>query len=446
MKVDPAGISGSLRTPNCTVIWYSLPMIAGGMMSFLISNYLMKYSTDRLGISAAVMGSLFFISRIWDAVNDPFVGFMSDKTGSATGPVRGRRKIWILISAVPLSLLFVFLWLPPGSLSNQLKIIWVGAGMILFFTALTGLYVPHYSLGAELAVNRDENNRIYGIRALFENIGNFIAVPVIAIVTAATLPAQAVFIVIGLFALLSVLVMVRKVDEPDKKNTGTIKLTEAFSNVFTNRRAAVVLTAGFFSQFAATSIMIFALYYAHYILMNESYGSLIIGIFMLTATLSIPLWIFFSKKRSKRKLWISAKAVLTVFFIVPFFVDRGSNQINLFIIAGVALVSGAAAGLVLIMNPSMLADTIRFDRDLSGSSREGAYFSVFTFINKSSMGVAGMVSGWLLAFGGFVPNAGQSDSALTAIKAGFSLVPAAAFSLGIIALLFYRRGVNDRKD
>ena len=83
-------------------------------MFLLIAIYLMKFATDVLGMSAAVMGMILFLGRgVWDAIADPIAGYLSDRTNTRMG----RRRPWLLASAIPLGVTFVLLWMPPRDLS-----------------------------------------------------------------------------------------------------------------------------------------------------------------------------------------------------------------------------------------------------------------------------------------------------------------------------------------
>ena len=94
--LHPVGASDA-RLPLGTILTYCLPTVGCGFMFLLIGLYLMPFSTDVLGISPAVMGTLFGLSRIWDAVSDPLAGYWSDRTRSRMGrrsPWESTRSMW----------------------------------------------------------------------------------------------------------------------------------------------------------------------------------------------------------------------------------------------------------------------------------------------------------------------------------------------------------------
>ncbi len=439
-----------------SLFFYSLPMAAGGLINMLMGNYLMKYGTDILLVAPATMGLIFFISRIWDAVNDPIIGFLSDKTSSPMG----RRLSWIAGSALPLALSFYFLWNPP-IMSDTLLPWWLGFFTILVFTSLTGLYVPHYALGADLASSYEKKNQIFGTRAILENIGTFAGVFMILYLTQnekSPQSIQTVMILISLFAIAMIVLLILKIQEPkndffltknintaqDKSSANSGHQKNTFVNtlrgISTNGPALIVLATGFFSQLGAAVLLALVLYHSQYIMNDKQLGPLIIGIFLLFATLFIPLWIFLGKYIEKKILWRTGLIILSIGFAMTFFIGPNDKNI-LFIISAVL---GAFAGISLIVHPSMLADTIHFAQWRTGTKQEGAYFSIFTFVNKSSMALANVAVGLTLQWSGFLPNIAQSLTTQNWIKFGYAFFPATAFALGALLLSFYP--LNKRKN
>ncbi len=423
--------------PLLSIILFSLPMISGGAMNFLIGNYLLKYATDVLLITPGIMGTIFLISRIWDAFNDPIVGHLSDKTETRLGG----RLPWILGSALPVAISFVLLWIAPPHWKPDYQAIWLAFWLLLFFTAITALYIPHYSLGAELSANPFERNRIFGVRAIFENIGNFIGVAMMLFLT--NLPADRLRIshtidsIIPLIGLLSLffigsIFLIRKRASQSSHQASDKPFIQSLISAFANPRARLVFIVGFLSQLGAAFIMSMTLYFAEYVLLQREQGAIYIGLFMLFATIAIPIWIHISKRIDKRSLWIGAKLILGLGFSLTFFI--GPQQHIWMQILSSTL--GAFAGAVLIVHPSMLADSL----NPKEGSLEGIYFSLFTFINKSAMALAPALTGWLLAFASFVPNELQQPQTVFCIRIGYAFLPALFFVSGALILITYQRG------
>ena len=100
---------------------YGAPGVGAGYMYLLVGLYVMKFSTDVLLIAPAVMGLIFSISRVWDAISDPIVGYLSDRTASRLG----RRRTWLLGSVIPIGLVFVMVFAPPEGLSGGSLVVWM---------------------------------------------------------------------------------------------------------------------------------------------------------------------------------------------------------------------------------------------------------------------------------------------------------------------------------
>lgn len=159
------------RLPLATILSYAAPALGPGFMFLLVLIYLMKSSTDVLLVAPATIGAIFGLSRIWDAVFDPMAGYWSDRTRTRWG----RRRPWLLASAVPAGVFFVMIWSPPPALGDAALVAWMGVAVFGWFTALTMFNVPHVSLGAELSPNYHERNRVFGLRQLHWGLGAMLA-------------------------------------------------------------------------------------------------------------------------------------------------------------------------------------------------------------------------------------------------------------------------------
>ena len=166
----------SSNLPSNKVSWsttlaFGAPAVGAGYMYLLLSLYVMKFSTDVLLIAPGVMGAIYSLSRIWDAISDPLVGYFSDRTSSRLG----RRRTWILASCLPISLGFYMVFAPPMSFDTAALTWWMAVAIIFFYSAMTLFFVPHMALGAELTTDYHERSRLFGMRHLFYTIGSIIS-------------------------------------------------------------------------------------------------------------------------------------------------------------------------------------------------------------------------------------------------------------------------------
>ena len=127
--------------PIGRVLIYASPLVGVFLANALTGIYLLKFATDVLYLAPAVVGAIFLVGRVWDAVADPIVGFLTDRTRTRMG----RRRPWFLASALPLGITMVALWAPPPDLEGISLVTWFTLAVLLFFTAFTALRVPHQS-------------------------------------------------------------------------------------------------------------------------------------------------------------------------------------------------------------------------------------------------------------------------------------------------------------
>ena len=254
------------RTPLSTILIYASPAPCIGFMFFLVSMYLMKFSTDVLLIAPGVMGLIFGISRIWDGISDPLAGYFSDRTNTRIG----RRRPWLLASLVPIVAVFLMVWSPPQTLTGTALVVWMAVGVIGFYTAMTIFGVPHASLGAELSMSYDDRNRVFGWRHICFMSGSFLAIGGMQLLIASDTPrvtATRVALVASLLTVLVMLFCVARVRErPEHMGRGAENPFLAFRDVLGNPHARRLLVVALIEHLGSANITILTPYASHYII------------------------------------------------------------------------------------------------------------------------------------------------------------------------------------
>jgi len=420
---------------------YGAPGVGAGYMYLLIGLYIMKFSTDVLLIAPAVMGTIFGISRVWDAVSDPLVGYMSDRTRHSLG----RRRLWLLLSIVPISGTFIMVFSPPASLHGTELIAWMAVGVIGFYSAATIFIVPHMSLGAELTPNYHERSRLYGLRHAAFTIGSILALVSMQLLinaervseaavrqTAFELSALAALVTAGL-----ILYAVAKLRErPDYQGRVNASPFGAFKDVWRNHHARLVLAVSFIENIGSAVIGILTLYVAQYVVGRPELAALIILSYMIPSTLSVPLWIPLSRRFGKIRLWMFSMMLTGVSFGGMFSLPWLEPDIRLVVIFGLAVFAGLAAGCGGTIAPSVQSDIIDYDEYMTGERKEGSYFAAFNFVHKSATGVMILITGYVLQFSGFVPNQLQTMNVQVSMVFLYGLLPLICYCIG--AALFSR--------
>jgi len=404
-------------------------------MAFMNALYLLKYCTDVLLIAPGVMGTLYGLSRIWDAISDPVVGRLSDRTRSRWG----RRRVWVLASVPATALGYVMLWAPPSSLEGTALASWVGFGLLAFSTATTMFYVPYYALGVELSKDHHERTRIFGVGKLMSGPGLLLGLGIFYMLVRADSPRDlALPLSIGLAltgALLTVSGVVPLGERTENQGRGGEGITNAFADVFRNPHARILLAMYAIESFGAATSGLLALYVMQYVVkLPESYTIGILLLHLLPSFLLAPLWIPLSRRIGKRRLWAIATAVATVSWFFHSFLGEGM----LGVWALMAFTSGTTSGLGHVIGLSVKADVIDYDELVTGERKEGSYLAVWTFVQKSMGGLLAIVLGFALQWVGYEPNVEQTEATKRVILALYGFLPASCFAVGLWLLLRFQ--------
>lgn len=431
------------RLPVPTLLSYALPTLGAGYMFLLVGLYLMKFATDVLLVPPAAMGMIFGLSRIWDAVSDPLAGYLSDRTEHRTG----RRRPWILISAVPIGLSFVMAFGPPMSLEGTALVAWMAAGVFGFYSAMTLFVVPHMSLGAELATDYHERTRIFASRHVGWTVGSILALAGMYVLISAEAEGPAVArevtrelaALAGVVTLGMVVICAWRVRErPENWGRGGQRPFAAFGDVWRNPHARLLLIVTLVENLGAATIGILTLYIAEYIVERPDLAVFFILAYMVPSFASVPLWVPLSRRFGKKELWLFSMVLTALSFGGMFFLTPGSVGLILFL----AFTAGLAGGCGGMIGPSVQSDVIDYDEYMTGERKEGAYFSAWNFVFKASFGITLMLTGFVLQFSGFEPKAEQTDSVRLALRSLYALYPLVCYLAG--AAIFTRFSLDER--
>ena len=430
------------RLATRAIVDYSLPTFGMGFTFVLVNIYLLKYATDVLLIAPATMGLLFGASRLWDALGDPVVGFLTDRTRSRFG----RRRPWILAAALPLGVTFAMLWAPPLVLTGRGLLLWTGCALFVFYTAVAMLETAHAALGAELTDAYHERTRVFGIRRMVFGLGTLCAVAALAAFGSASDPRRVgatVGLLGGVAAAASILWMVFHTRErPEFRGRGAESPLRAFRDVWRNRHARVLLLVFVIQQLGIAMLMTIMPYLSEYVLLTPGWTFAYIGTLFVSAIVGVPLWIRFKPRGGKKGGLILAMATIGVGIGALWFAEEG----DIVLVLAVAAVGGLASAGTDVLFPSIQADVIDWDELQTGERKEGAYFAAWAFAAKA----AGAFSAALVAFAlpamGFVPNAVQTPETREAMSLLAALGPAFLYALGILLFLGFRLGEREHGE
>jgi len=412
---------------------YVAPTFGLGFMFLLISIYLMKFATDVLGMSAAVMGMILFLGRgIWDSIADPIAGYLSDRTRTRLG----RRRPWLLASAIPLGVTFVLLWATPRDASPTMVIVWMSVMVVAFYSASTVLIIPHTALGAELTDSYHDRTRIFGGRHLGWTVGSFAAIAgFVALDRSLDVRTTVFWLAVGAGVVTSVLILWtvwRLRERPEFQGRGPEHPYRAFRDVWRNPHARLLLLVFGIESLGAATIGVLTPYVAQYVVGRADIAPAVIAAYMVASFVFVPVWLPLSRRFGKKALWLASMLLTAVSFGSMFFLSEGA----LVLMTVLAIAAGTAASCGAMMGPSIQADVIDWDEHATGERKEGAYFAAWNFVFKVATGLTQALTGFVLTFSGYLPNVEQTPTVKVTILALYGLFPMACYLIG--SLLFAR--------
>ena len=421
--------------------------MGAGYMYLLLSLYVMKFSTDVLLIAPAVMGLIFSISRIWDAISDPLVGYLSDRTSTSLG----RRRTWILFSFIPIAIGFYAVFAPPQNLAVTGLSWWMAAAIIGFYSAMTIFFVPHMALGAELSNDYHERSRLFGLRHAFYTFGSILSLATMYwLITeefreggdVRAMAQEYALYAVAIMSLLVVYAVVNLRERPEFQGRMSSSPIAAFRDVWKNPHARLLIIVTFIENVGSSAIAALTLYVTQYVVGAPQWAPLIIFAYMLPSTASVPLWIPLSRRFGKIPVWIFGMVLTGLSFGGMFFLPfLETVEARLTLIIVMAAFAGLAAGCGGTIGPSVQGDVIDYDEYKTGERKEGSYFAVWNFTYKSALGFMLLLTGFALEAAGFVPNQPQSMTVQLTMVSLYGALHLLCYGIG--AGLFSRFKLNE---
>ena len=426
--------------PNAHLFAYGAPILGVSYMLFFLQFYFLKYATDVLLLSPAIVGVLFSVAKLWDGINGPLIGSFSDRSRSRFG-----RRRPFLVAALPfLAIGFVMLWTAPRSLDGNAQIAWIAVALFIFYTAFDLYTLPHAALGAELSRDPHERTRLFGVRQMSFTIGMLAAFGAIQVAMnaedpramAAELAIPAALIAVAMLAITPLVLP----DGAASGERGGRGLLPALRDVVSTRPARLLLLVHFVESAGVGAVGTMAPYVAEYLLQRPDIVGLLPAAYVVSAVISIPIWVRISKSYGKRDTWLAAMVLAALAFGGIWFIGAGDVVLAMVLLA----VAGCAMGCGGVLASSLLADVIDLDERRTGERKEGVYSAAMTLTLKVGTSVAVGASGIVMTTTGFEPNVAQTESSLFGLRVLFAGLPFLGFVIG--ALLFRGFSLDDDGD
>ena len=417
---------------------YAAPAFALAVVGIPIYVYIPKFYTDVVGVHIAVLGYLILGVRLFDALTDPLIGFISDRSGTRFG----RRRPYIAVGALWLALSIVFLFNPPAE-SPTFETVWFGVWFFCVFFFWTVVEVPYESLGPEITFNYHERIALFAWRDGALIAGTLVAASSPALVSqflglspAAADERSKFFWISAIYAPMVVLfcwwcvVTIR--EKEWKAGSEYSGLGGGFRLVLQNRPFVILLisytVAALGSNLPATLI----LFYVEYVLQSKM-ADFFLALYFVTGIFFLPGWVFLAKRTGKKAAWILSMAINTGAFLGVFFLRPGDAMLYGILV----FFSGIGFGATVAIPSAMQADVIDYDELLTGKRREGHYIGLWSITKKlaAALGVGSALP--LLGAAGYEPSGPQSEGVILMLRVLYALIPSVCNLLGLFIALAY---------
>jgi glycoside/pentoside/hexuronide:cation symporter, GPH family len=399
----------------------ALPLAALTLPLYLVVP---TFYAEALGVPLASIGAILLAVRIFDALNDPVIGWLAD-----AWPSRNRRKVWIALFALPLSLAAYALFWPPANATGA----WLAITAALLSLGYTAMVLPLWAWGAELSDDYHERSRIAAWREGFVIVGTVIAIALpftIGWKDAAAfhgLALVAVFVVVALPLCTGLTLWA--VPEPITRAHSHMSVAAALTAMRQNRHFTRLLSAFLINSLAnALPATLFLLFVGQRLGAEDWRGGLLVTYF-LSAIAGMPLWNLVSKRNSKHRAWCIAMLASCAVFMPAAFLGQG----DVVAFAVICVASGLCLGADLVLPSSMQADVIESDRIESGTSRSAFFYAAWSLTSKLALALAvGLAFPLLQGFG--LDAADPSKSSALSLDVLALLYAAAPVALKLVAI------------
>jgi GPH family glycoside/pentoside/hexuronide:cation symporter len=423
----------SSSVPLAKKLAYAAPAFALAVVGIPVYVYIPKFYTDVVGVHITALGYLILAVRLFDAVTDPAIGFLSDRTKTRFG----RRRPYIATASFLLAISIYALFNPPEA-APTFETFWFGATIFSLFLFWTLAVVPYESLGPEITFDYHERTTLFGMRDGALIAGTLVAASSPALVTwmmgmsaGGEGEREKFFWISILYAPLVVafcwwcVFSIR--ERPEGKIVKKQSVWHGFRDVAHNRPFIILLVSYTVSAFGNNLPATLILYYVEYVL-QSNLADVFLLIYFVTGVLFLPGWILLSRKLGKKWTWIASMGVNTGAFVGVFFLGPGDAWIYGILV----FVSGIGLGATLAIPSAMQADVIDYDEMLSGERREGQYIGLWSITKKLAAALGVGVTLSILGAVGYTPNMAQSEEVVLTLRVLYALVPSVC---NIVALL-----------
>ena len=451
----------SQRIPTQEKWLYGIAGLGQNIIYIVVGSFLMFFLTDVYGIDPMATGTMMMIARIWDALNDPLMGIVADRTRTRWGKLRP----WILWSLAPMGLFTVLLFLGPEFGTPALKLVWCYAAYFFWDIAYTMSDIPYWGLSAAMTTDSRERTKLLTMTRILTMVGMAVAIVgiplLIGALGGATTPEEAarishvqnkaaytsmaVICALAGCALFSLAFFCTK--ERAEHSEERITLRKSLSTIAVNTPLLLVLLASLLS-FGRQMSGAAGLYVSMWNFRSTDYYAILGGVSMLGTILAIAVTPLFLRRMGKKALFIGSALVGAAINVGLYFLGSamtGGTMVmqrpsDIWLCLACLFAASVSMGFFTILQTTMIADSVDYLEWKTGVRAEALCFSGQTFMTKVVNAICTFVFGIILSTTGYVTAgaASQPHEALVGIFQSATLWPALGCILSAIPIFWYR--------
>ncbi|MFP4152080.1 MAG: MFS transporter [Alkalispirochaeta sp.] len=422
---------------------YGIGDLGGNLFFTMAGFYLLFYLTDVVGLPAGLAGAALMIGKIWDAVTDPVVGYLSDRTDSRFG----RRRPWLFVGAwLTLGSLIVMFTAPPAMVaaSRAALFAWVAIANCLLNTGYTFINIPYGAMTPDLTDDFHERTIVNGWRMTFAVVGTFIGagavLPLVVTFGGGTSGWTGMAGVIGSIIATTTLIVVATVREkPRGDRISQPGVLQSYIEVLGIKPFLLAIIPWALHITGVNILQGALLYYFRFIYGDEAAFQIALPILLTSAIIFIPIWVRVSRTIGKRASYNIGMSIFAASVLLFFVVGHLNGPVVAYVIM---LIAGTGFATQYVMPFSIVPDVVEYDYAETGYRREGVFYGLWTFLSKIGQAVGIAINGIVLSLFGYREAvagvaATQPDSALIGIRLISGPIPAFFFIMGVLILRHY---------
>ncbi|MEX2518564.1 MAG: MFS transporter [Paracoccaceae bacterium] len=411
---------------------YAAPAIPLAALYFPVYVYLAPFYAAERGVGLAELGALFIAVRLLDAVSDPLMGWLSDRTPGGFG----RRKPWLALSVPLIAVSVWMLMVPPEGAGFGHAALWLTALTLSWTVALT----PYFAWGAEMSGDYNQRATITAWREGATLLGTALAVVLYNLAEGAGDGLRAVALLVALGLPIGVAAAVIAAPEPRDFSRHRLPLAAGFKAAAGSRLFQRLLLAYFINGLANALPAGLFLFFIGDLIQAPDAGWLLL-VYFLCAVAFLPFWSWLARRYSKHRAWGLAMIWNCAAFAPAALLGPG----DLWLFGAVCVATGLALGADLALPASIQADVVDADTFETGEQRTGFYFALWSVATKAALAISGGAALIVLDMAGFQSGEANGAGALMTLAALYALVPVALKLIAVALMWRFPLGQAEQK-